>query len=221
MVQDAAAAPGSVIKRTHHTAYAPVKRIFDLTFATAALLLASPVFVLGALLLRRDGGPAFYAQLRIGRGGQPFRCYKFRTMVVDADQALSDCLAACPQRREEWAQWRKLKDDPRVTPLGEFLRRSSLDELPQLWNVIRGDMSLVGPRPIVAEEAAWYGDALALYESVRPGLTGVWQTSGRSDISYPERVAMDAAYVRQRNLWVDLKILAKTVLVVARKTGAY
>lgn len=198
-----------------------LKRGFDLMASALALLLLSPLLLVLATAVRLDGGPATFSQPRIGRHGRTFRCYKFRTMQVDADQRLHALLQQDGQARAQWEKTRKLRDDPRVTRLGTWLRRSSLDELPQLWNVLRGDMSLVGPRPVLAEELACYGDKVDLYLRVRPGLTGLWQVSGRSDTTYEERVALDAWYIRNWSLWYDIAILFKTVHVLYSRKGAY
>jgi undecaprenyl-phosphate galactose phosphotransferase len=171
--------------------------------------------------VRRTGRPVLFGHDRVGRGGRAFRCYKFRTMVPDADRVLAELLARDPEARATWARDYKLREDPRVTRIGAWLRRTSLDELPQLWNVLRGDMSLVGPRPVMAEELGRYGDAARYYLDVRPGLTGLWQISGRNDIDYPERVALDAWYIKNWSIWYDIVILAKTVRVVRDAKGAY
>jgi exopolysaccharide production protein ExoY len=157
------------------------------------------------------GGPVVFAHRRIGWNGTVFRCYKFRTMVGDAEDVLARHLAADPAAAAEWAATRKLRDDPRVTPLGRLLRKSSLDELPQLLNVLKGEMSCVGPRPIVAEELARYGADAAAYLSVRPGVTGAWQAGGRSSVGYDARVALDRAYVQGWTLWRDVTIILRTV----------
>ena len=197
-------------------------RAVDLLIATAAFIFFAPLFVLVALLVKvEDGGPVFFAQERIGRGGKLFRCLKFRTMATDADVQLRELLARDPVARREWDRDHKLKDDPRITRVGRFLRESSLDELPQLLNIIKGEMSLVGPRPIVPAEAPRYGRHIKRYCAVRPGLTGLWQVSGRNDVSYRERVVMDVAYVRGRCLWLDLKIIARTVPAVLLRRGSY
>lgn len=173
-----------------------------------------------AAMLVTEGRPIFYGQTRVGRHGRLFTCWKFRSMVRDADAALERALDGDPALRAEWTANRKLARDPRIMPLGHFLRRSSLDELPQLWNVLRGDMSFVGPRPVVWEELSFYGVFTADYMSVRPGLTGAWQVSGRSNTTYDERVALDVDYVRNMSLRADLRIVAKTVKVVLAQTGA-
>ena len=200
----------------------PMTRVFDI----AVILLAAPYillfFVIISILIMLDssGGP-IYGQTRIGRGGRRFKAYKFRTMVRNADQLLQDYLEKSPELRAEWRAMHKLKRDPRVTRIGTFLRKSSLDELPQFWNILVGDMSLVGPRPIVDAEIEKYGDSFGLYIQVRPGLTGLWQVSGRSDTTYERRVALDEYYICNRSLKLDLQILWKTVFVVLRKNGAY
>lgn len=201
---------------------ATAKRLIDILGAGALLLLAAPAFLLLALLIRADGGPVLYAHERIGRGGRRFGCLKFRSMVVDSQARLAALLQSDPTARAEWETTRKLKDDPRVTRTGRFLRASSLDELPQLINVLRGEMSLVGPRPVVASELDdHYGEAARDYLAVRPGVTGLWQISGRSDTSYATRVALDSRYARSPSLRTDLKILLRTPLVVLLRRGAY
>jgi lipopolysaccharide/colanic/teichoic acid biosynthesis glycosyltransferase len=200
---------------------AVLKRAFDVLGAGALLLVLAPVFLVLAYLTRRDGGPAFYAHTRIGQGGRGFGCLKFRSMVIDSQARLDALLAADPAARAEWEATRKLKNDPRVTAVGRFLRKTSLDELPQLINVLRGEMSLVGPRPVVAAElSTYYGAAAAHYMSVRPGITGLWQVSGRSDTSYAQRVALDVAYATKPSLWQDIKILLRTPVAVLARRGA-
>jgi Undecaprenyl-phosphate galactose phosphotransferase WbaP len=196
--------------------------VFDL----AVILLAAPYlllfFVLISILIMLDSqGGALYGQTRIGRGGRRFKAYKFRTMVSKADQLLQQYLDNSPELRAEWLATHKLKNDPRVTRVGALLRKTSLDELPQFWNILIGEMSLVGPRPIVDAEIEKYGKCFDLYIQVRPGLTGLWQVSGRSDTTYERRVELDEYYIRNRSLKLDLRILWKTVFVVLRKDGAY
>jgi lipopolysaccharide/colanic/teichoic acid biosynthesis glycosyltransferase len=200
-----------------------LKRAFDLAGALALIVALLPVLLMIALLVRADGGPALFAHERIGRGGRRFGCLKFRSMVVDSAERLEALLAADPEARAQWEATRKLKRDPRVTTIGRFLRASSLDELPQLINVLRGEMSLVGPRPVQAAELAkHYGpSAAAQYASARPGITGLWQVSGRSDTSYDARVAMDLRYLANPTLVGDLRILLKTPFAVLRRRGAY
>ncbi|WP_051321119.1 sugar transferase [Rhizobium mesoamericanum] len=199
-----------------------VKYAIDAVIALIGLVMLSPmILMLIAILLILQGRPIFIAHRRIGRHGVMFPCLKFRTMVRNADKVLSRHLAANSALRAEWNATRKLKDDPRVTPFGAFLRKSSIDEIPQLFNVLRGHMSLVGPRPIVASEAELYGVHYADYIRVRPGLTGLWQISGRSDIGYGERVLLDARYVEQQSVLGDVAIILKTVPAVLRSRGSY
>jgi lipopolysaccharide/colanic/teichoic acid biosynthesis glycosyltransferase len=194
----------------------------DIVGSLALLLLTAPIFLAIVLLARLRGESAFYVHERIGRGGVSFGCLKFRTMVPDAERRLAELLARDPAARAEWQATRKLKSDPRVTRRGRVLRTTSLDELPQLINVLKGEMSLVGPRPVVqAELETLYGPTAPLYLSVRPGLTGLWQVSGRSDADYDGRVALDAAYVRNPSLFTDIVILLRTVGAVLRRRGAY
>jgi len=197
-------------------------RAFDIIIALAAILFTAPLLIMISLGVKlHDGGPALFGHRRVGRGGRTFTCMKFRSMVVDAEARLASLLAADSGAREEWSTDFKLRHDPRITPLGEFLRRSSLDELPQLFNVLRGDMSIVGPRPIVHSEAARYGARYESYCAVRPGITGLWQISGRNDVSYRRRVAMDAVYARSKCLSWDIKILLLTVPAVFLAKGSY
>lgn len=198
-----------------------IKRTFDVSMAVAILLAFAPLFlILGAALLSQ-GRPFLIRHNRVGRGGALFPCFKIRTMVVDSDAVLNAHLANDPAARQEWEASRKLKVDPRVTRLGRVLRKSSVDELPQLLNVIRGEMSLVGPRPIVRAEAVHYGQHIERYHEVRPGLTGLWQVSGRSDTTYGQRVALDCRYVESRSFWTDVGILLMTVPAVLRSKGSY
>ena len=198
-----------------------MKRWFDVVVASALLVFLAPMMLLIAGLVWREGQPIFFAHTRIGRHGQLFKCLKFRSMVPNAAEVLEDLLSRDPAARAEWERDYKLKNDPRVTSLGHFLRKSSLDELPQLWNVIKGEMSLVGPRPVVPDELDRYGDGRRYYLEVRPGITGLWQISGRNDIDYEERVSLDTWYVRNWTLWYDIFILFKTVVTVPAKAGAY
>ncbi|MEB3360018.1 MAG: undecaprenyl-phosphate galactose phosphotransferase WbaP [Synechococcales bacterium] len=198
------------------------KFMIDLTLTLIGGTLLLPILLLIMVLIRLDSpGPIFYGQERIGQGGRKFTAWKFRSMVRNADQVLKDYLDAHPDLREAWERDQKLRRDPRVTRVGRFLRRTSLDELPQLWNILRGEMSLVGPRPIVDEELWRYGDKLSLYSKVPPGLTGMWQVSGRNNITYEERVSLDAYYVRNWSVWLDIYILLRTVWVVIMAEGAY
>jgi exopolysaccharide production protein ExoY len=188
----------------------------------ALLILAalSPVMVALAWLISRDGGPATFAHYRVGCGGRLFMCLKFRTMRADAERALRGVLERNPELRAEWQRAQKLADDPRVTRVGKWLRRFSLDELPQLVNVLRGEMALVGPRPITVPELRRYGRARWQYLSVAPGMTGLWQVSGRNRTDYKRRVELDQIYVNTRSVWLDCKIMAKTVVVVITREGA-
>ena len=201
-----------------------LKRAGDIGFSLAVLTLGSPLFLLLAVLVKLTSrGPVFYVQQRVGRDHLSFGCIKFRTMRRDADKILSSLLLSSPDLEEEFRNDFKLKNDPRITRLGSFLRRSSLDELPQFLNVLRGEMSVVGPRPIVRKEIPRYGDCMAEVLSVRPGLTGLWQVSGRNNLSYDKRVELDVRYARHRSLRLDLKIMLKTVAVMLdpRDRGAY
>jgi Undecaprenyl-phosphate galactose phosphotransferase WbaP len=197
------------------------KRIFDTLSALVLLVLLSPMMLVVGLLVRRDGGPALFAHARVGKRGKVFHCYKFRTMVVDAERRLEQLLQQSPVLRIQWENERKLKHDPRVSRIGQFLRATSLDELPQLINVIRGEMSLVGPRPVVRAELRRFGADVDYYLLVRPGMTGLWQISGRSQLDYDKRVYLDVWYVKNWSLWYDLIILFKTVRVVIARHGAY
>jgi lipopolysaccharide/colanic/teichoic acid biosynthesis glycosyltransferase len=186
------------------------------------LLFLAPVLVSVAILIKlQDGGPVLYGHRRLGKGGEPFNCLKFRSMSRDADAQLAALLKADPSIRAEWARDQKLRADPRITAIGRFLRKSSLDELPQFFNVIRGEMSLVGPRPIVAQEVCRYGRYFRHYCMVRPGITGLWQVSGRSEVDYRRRVALDVLYVRHRSLALNLFVLLATVPAVLRSRGAH
>jgi len=198
------------------------KACIDLIFSTLVFLVSLPILVIIALLIYLDSpGPIFYTQARLGRQGKPFRAVKFRSMLPHADRILADYLAQNPEYRQEWEADHKLKQDPRLTRVGKWLRRTSLDELPQLWNVLRGEMSLVGPRPIVTAEIEKYEEKYTLYTKVKPGITGLWQVSGRNNISYEERVNLDAYYVRNWSVWLDFYILLRTIWVVLRGDGAY
>lgn len=201
----------------------PVKRFFDLVFSTAALTVLFPLFVTIFLAIKfTSKGDVIFSQERIGRGGKKFRCFKFRTMHHDAPDRLQEILNQDPEKKKEWETNRKLKNDPRITPVGKFLRKTSLDELPQFWNVIRGDLSVVGPRPVVRDELSqFYGVKAGKILSVRPGLTGIWQISGRNDTHYSTRVMLDEKYVDNRSLALDLKLIAKTIPKMIYSKGAY
>lgn len=184
-------------------------------------LVFSPLILAIIIFMGCNGGSIIYRHRRVGRDGKMFECLKFRTMVPNADEVLRDLLEQHPQLRAEWVSDHKLRHDPRITPLGRFLRRTSLDELPQIWNVLRGEMSLVGPRPVVREELLRYGRKVRIYFAAKPGITGLWQVSGRNDTDYRRRVALDTYYVRNRNFLLDLYILLKTTRVVLGGSGAY
>ena len=199
-----------------------LKRCMDLVLSISGGLVVLPFLLLIALAIRMESsGPAFFRQGRIGRDGRLIHILKFRTMVYNAEEVLEEYLRDNPDLRKEWEEDQKLRNDPRITWVGAFLRRTSLDELPQLWNVICGEMSLVGPRPIVEEEILRYGSAYASYTRVRPGITGLWQVSGRNDLSYKQRVHIDRFYISNWSTWLDLLILAKTIPVVLGRKGAY
>jgi exopolysaccharide production protein ExoY len=193
----------------------------DRLLALVLLICAGPLLLLITWLIRRDGGAATFSHFRVGCGGRVFACIKFRTMRPDAEQLLHELLQQNPALREQWQRDHKLADDPRITPLGRWLRRSSLDELPQLLNVLRGEMALVGPRPITLDELRRYGRARWHYLSVLPGMTGLWQVSGRNSTGYERRIDLDELYIKNRSVWLDLKILAKTVVVVITGAGAW
>jgi lipopolysaccharide/colanic/teichoic acid biosynthesis glycosyltransferase len=195
--------------------------VADVLLALALLAFAAPLMIVIALSIwLQDGGPVLFRQPRVGRDGRAFDCLKFRTMAEGAEDLLAQRLARDAGARQDWAQNRKLRDDPRVTPIGRFLRRSSLDELPQLFNIVRGEMRLVGPRPIMQDEIDLYGVHFRHYCAVRPGITGLWQISGRSDLSFRRRVVLDVAYVRRRDLRLDVEILLCTLPVVLLQRGA-
>jgi lipopolysaccharide/colanic/teichoic acid biosynthesis glycosyltransferase len=201
-----------------------LKRAGDVFFALTVLVIGSPLLVLIALVVKfTSKGSIFYSQRRIGRGYKGFGCLKFRTMRKGADQILRDILERDPLLREEYQRDFKLKNDPRITPIGRFLRRTSLDELPQLLNILKGQMSVVGPRPIVWDELERYGRQMDVVLSVRPGLTGLWQVSGRNNLPYETRVKLDLYYVRHRTFWLDLRIILRTIGVVLlpMDRGAY
>jgi Undecaprenyl-phosphate galactose phosphotransferase WbaP len=216
---------GTLGLEVRHNLLAPwvrrFKRGLDVIGTLAGGLLISPLLLtLVALIKLGPPGPALYGSLRRGSGGRQFRCWKFRTMHPDAERLLDEYLRSNPGLRSEWEQNYKLRVDPRITRIGRFLRKTSLDELPQLWNVLLGEMSLVGPRPILEAEMPNYGETYELYKRVTPGITGLWQVSGRSNISYEERVTMNAYYVRNWSIWLDLVILARTVSSVVLGRGA-
>ena len=198
------------------------KRIFDVVFATVGLILLSPMLLIVAALIKSDGGSVFFSQRRAGFKGRTFGCLKFRSMCTDADDVLERLLASDDKLRKEYLDTQKLKDDPRITKIGKIIRKYSIDELPQLFNVLLGQMSLVGPRPVRPDELlSHYGESADLYKSSPPGITGLWQVSGRNDLDYQTRVRLDAWYVQNKNFWGDLKLIGKTVGVILKGDGAY
>jgi len=227
-ISDAVAAPHTEARHQRSgypaagTAKKALKRLVDIAAALVGLILMAPLGILvAAMIYATEGGPIFFGHERVGRHGRRFKCYKFRTMVRDSEAVLQAHLKNNPLARAEWEARRKLRNDPRVSRLGEILRKSSVDELPQLFNILRGDMSLVGPRPIVQDELQYYGENARFYLSVRPGLTGLWQTSGRSDTSYSQRVMLDTEYALTYNFWLDARIVLKTAEVVLTREGSY
>ena len=209
------------LERDRKALFPIAKRALDIIGAGVGLVLLAPFFLIVALMVRADGGPAFFAHQRVGRGGKLFGCLKFRSMVIDSQARLEALLANDPAARAEWEATRKLKNDPRITRIGRFLRSTSLDELPQLINVLLGEMSLVGPRPVQeAEIDRYYGASAAHYMAVRPGITGLWQVSGRSETSYESRVALDVSYVSRPSLLADISILLRTPVAVLSRRGA-
>jgi lipopolysaccharide/colanic/teichoic acid biosynthesis glycosyltransferase len=199
-----------------------VESVSSQFLALLVIVFVLPLLILIAFLVKtQDGGPVIFRQLRIGQYGRPFTCYKFRTMQEGADRVLADLLAADAGAQEEWAQAFKLRQDPRVTPFGAFLRRSSLDELPQLFNILRGEMCFVGPRPIVNAKIPRFGHRFRHYCSVKPGLTGLWQVSGRNDLSYRTRVALDCLYAQKKCVGLNLWLVAMTIPAVLMRRGVY
>jgi len=200
------------------------KRLFDILFSLSVLILFAPVYLLLAFLIAlSSSGPIFYVQERVGKNHKRFYCLKFRTMVENADDILLEIMENSPHLRQEFEDNFKLKQDPRITGIGRFLRMTSLDEFPQFWNVLKGDMSVVGPRPLVEEELPRYGRHINKILTIRPGITGLWQVSGRNDIPYPRRVQIDLYYANDKNLWMDMWIIFKTIGVVIfpKNNGAY
>jgi exopolysaccharide production protein ExoY len=199
-----------------------VIRMLDVLISASALVFFSPILIaVGCLVFFQDRGPIFFGQRRIGLNGKEFVCFKFRSMVSNAGQRLQRYLAENADARIEWAKDHKLKNDPRITRLGRFIRKTSLDEFPQLWNVLKGEMSLVGPRPIVQAEVCKYGLSFSKYTSVKPGITGLWQVAGRNDVTYSRRVAMDRFFSKRTSIAFYLFILVMTVPAVLRQRGSY
>ena len=214
--------PGVVLQYDVEQTFPHVtKRLFDIIGASFVLFIASPIMFILAACIACDGGAIIYRHERVGKYGRNFYCLKFRSMIPNNKAVLAKHLAENPAAKAEWDATHKLKNDPRITPLGCFLRASSLDELPQLFNVLRGEMSLVGPRPIVQDEVAKYRHAIAHYYRVNPGITGLWQVSGRNNVSYAERVRMDSWYARNWSLWNDIAILFRTFPALLKRSGAY
>lgn len=205
----------------HRSVSSVLKRGLDIAVAGTALLFTLPILVLvGLAIWLQDGEKSIFVQKRVGLNGEKFNCLKFRTMVADAEARLNEVLERDAEARHEWETMRKLTIDPRITGLGRFLRKSSLDELPQLINVLRGDMSLIGPRPIVDAEAVKYKDDFKSYSAVRPGISGLWQVSGRSDVDFDTRVQMDKEYVDTWSFWTDVKIMFLTIPALLGQSGA-
>jgi len=218
---ETAAFSSARLDRNEIGANTSAKRILDVVVASIALIFVLPLLVVVGVLIRlQDGGQAVYSQKRYGRNGRTFKCYKLRSMVANADQRLIEILAQDPDARIEWDQTQKLTHDPRITPLGRFIRKTSIDELPQLFNILKGEMSIVGPRPIVENEITKYGEFYRDYCSVRPGLTGLWQVEGRSDTTYEQRVQLDVKYATTRNFTGDIMIMLRTVPAVLLSRGA-
>ncbi len=191
------------------------KRFFEIIFSLFIIIVLFPFFIFLAFLIKLSSkGPIFYRQIRLGKNKKPFKCIKFRTMSEESEDILKNLLNRNKELREEFEKTQKLKNDPRVTPIGKFLRKTSLDELPQFLNVLKGEMSIVGPRPIVEEEKVRYGENLNKVLSIKPGITGLWQVSGRNNLSYQRRVFLDLIYLNDRNFYMDLNILVRTIGVV-------
>ena len=215
-----------VIERRAEPRAAPVEQPFielmNIVISVLALIFVAPIMIgVGLAVFMQDGGPALFAHRRVGKGGRHFYCLKFRSMAIDAEKRLAELLARDPEARAEWEKDHKLRNDPRVTKLGAFLRKTSLDELPQLFNVLKGEMSLVGPRPIVDGEVQKYARRFRQYCAVKPGITGLWQVSGRNDTTYRTRVALDCLYAARKSLLLDLKVLFCTVPAVLTRRGSY
>lgn len=199
------------------------KRLFDIIFSSLAILFFLPLGIIVAFLIKlSSSGPIFYASKRVGKNGHSIFCWKFRTMCLNAEQKLKSLLEENTDLKQEWETFFKLKNDPRVSAVGKFLRKTSLDELPQFWNVLKGDLSVVGPRPVTEEEVQkYYGERAAKILSVRPGLTGIWQTSGRNLLTFEERTKLEESYVDQQSLTLDLRIIFKTIPMIFFAKGAF
>ena len=199
----------------------PAKRALDLAIAITALILLSPLMLLTALAIKLDGGNACFVQPRLGRGGRAFDMYKFRSMHADADRMLQELLDRCPASRAEWSMFQKLRRDPRITAVGRFIRATSIDELPQLFNVLKGDMSIVGQRPIMLHQREHYGAHIEGYEAAWPGITGLWQVRGRNQLNFQQRAELGTEYVREWSLGLDVRIIVMTIPALIFSTGAY
>lgn len=210
----------SIEKRNVSIIYIVLKRIIDITGSLVGFILLAPLFliIVGFMKYYEPNGPIFFAHERIGLNGEKFKCYKFRSMVVNAQEIMDNFT---PEQKSEFAQNFKLKDDPRITPIGKFIRNTSLDELPQLWNILVGEMTIVGPRPIVEKELELYGVHQYDYMSMKPGLTGMWQVHGRSDTTYEERVLLDLKYMSERCIYLDINLIFMTIFKVVKREGAY
>ena len=202
---------------------ANTKRIFDVLFSLGAMIFFLPMGLIAALCIKLTSpGPIFYSSKRVGKDGHPIYCWKFRTMVQDADKKLQELLKANPKLQQEWDTYYKLKDDPRISTIGKILRKTSLDELPQFYNVLKGDLSVVGPRPVTQEEIEkYFGSKASKILSVRPGLTGIWQTSGRSLLTFEERIQLEESYIDRQSLSLDLRIICKTIPAMFSSKGAF
>lgn len=211
----------SIIKTKTSRFARAIKRGFDIILSLFMIAGLFPLFLVLFLIIRRDGGDAFFRQTRVGKNRKLFTCYKFRSMHVDAEKVLKDYLSVHPEAAREWATFQKLKNDIRITNFGSFIRRTSLDELPQLLNVLKGDMSFVGPRPCTPEQANLYASDFAVYQSVRPGITGPWQVGGRNRLSFAERVKLETDYVMNWSLQRDIHILWRTIPTVLLKGQAF
>lgn len=205
-------------KENNKLAYSVTKRIIDILLSFVGLIVLSPIFLLIGIIIKIDSkGPVFFAHNRIGKNGKPIHMYKFRTMVPNAEAMIQQF---DKEQMKEFKENYKLKDDPRITKVGKFLRKTSLDELPQIWNILVGDLSIIGPRPVIGEELEKYGPNKNKFLSVTPGLTGYWQANGRSETTYEERMKMELYYVDNRSLWLDVKLFFKTIISVVKKEGA-
>ena len=212
------------MKKVNMIFYNLSKRLFDIFFSISIIIICFPIFFILSILIKLGSrGPIFYSQIRLGKNKKPFKCFKFRTMNEEADDMLKKLLIESEDFRDEFQRTQKLKNDPRITPIGKLLRRTSLDELPQFINVVLGEMSIIGPRPIVEEEQKRYGKNLNEVFSIKPGITGLWQVSGRNNLSYERRVILDLMYARNRNFYIDLNILIRTigVILLPLDRGAY